>query len=458
MQKINFLPQIKVWSTIEFAPVATSGLIPEVDGILTYDNISNAFKVSIAGDNNTHIWKTILLGDTNEIVQKLTIKDSSNNVGYEGNGDITLYTESTYNASTNRIATMADITSLSTGVSNAKIDNQSFVTDTIANLYSDPSSLYNASTNQLATLGTVSTAIANIGTVVRLRQAYNPADITEASTFAEWLTYCNNISAPSEHSWDYYLHDAEGNWNVKKGDVCIWGNEEYICIDKNNPQLIASWELFGKLNVDTCVISLGGVTGAISVDGSSFYMDSNTLKLHAASDTSLGGIKLGYTDSSYQSNNLTYYTFALDSSDNKGYTSIPVQDGNIEAGLISNTDYTAFMNAQNIGMETYVAMINPSTIGSENYNNVHTVVITHNIGNTNVIVSVYKNLTANGSQKQAVYADEVITDASTIRVSFGTKDAFIGCQDSSYGYSVVIGAAKTITSIPDASIAGISNQ
>ena len=73
------MPQVKVWSTIEFAPVITFGLTQEVNSILTYDDTSNAFKVSVARDNATSIWKTILLCDINEFVQKLTIKDSSNN-------------------------------------------------------------------------------------------------------------------------------------------------------------------------------------------------------------------------------------------------------------------------------------------------------------------------------------------------------------------------------------------
>lgn len=166
MQKINFLPQVKVWNGIEFhGAYVQENPTPAKPGILSYDSSTNSFKVSILTGESQSGWKTIFLSDssTGTLVNKIILQhEEGGTADATLDGNVILYTGSAYNASTNKLATMSDIADISTGIAQVNVDSNSIVTSGIANLYSDPSSLYNASTNQLATLGTVSAAISAI--------------------------------------------------------------------------------------------------------------------------------------------------------------------------------------------------------------------------------------------------------------------------------------------------------
>jgi hypothetical protein len=108
----------------------------------------------------------------------------------------------------------------------------------------------------------------------------------------------------------------------------------------------------------------------------------------------------------------------------------------------------------------YTAAINPTTCGvpDASYSEIHTVRITHNLGTSDVIVSVYKVKinTAERAGRQLVYVDEIISSNNQIDIFFGSPEAFIGCQEKDgnnyLGYVAVIAGSTNATQIPDASI------
>ena len=499
MQKINFLPQVKVWNAVEFG-VRNHWPNPEVEGLMTYDGSLHAFMVTIPGKSNVE-WRRILVtpeGDhdySGKYVKEVYLNNAQNDSSIpfcDGLGNVHIYTQSIYSSS-NKLATMQDVSNaISNVVVEAYIDTTSIVDDSSTiHLYSDPSSLYNASTNQLATIGTVNNIVANIGNVLELRRVYDPSTITFPTTYRQdffgWLAYCNDDASGSP-SWDYYLHDEEEphGWNVEKGDVVIWGNEEYVYIGVNpreqgyDPDNEDNWELFGKLDIDAAVTSFAGATGAIEIDSQSFYMSGQMLKLHPASDNTLGGVTTGYEythkDVSYGEGDSEYSQrygqFGLDMSEdastiNQAFTDIPFQTGHVEAGLLTLRDYTILQNISTNGVFVAATLVDPSSFNTGNYNSIFGVRIQHDFGQAVMQVSVYKNMEPGRDSnnniiidsitKQMVYADEIIAGPNEVRIDFGSSQAFIGCQDSDvtygyYGYTVVMTVPSAYVHIPDSSL------
>ena len=492
MQKINFLPQVKVWNAIEFGPKHTWPLGTNDVGLMTYDpgtDHKDSFKVSMYDGSTNAQWLTVLTsGDNSDYVSQFSIYNDTDQSHIDMTGDVSIRTRSKYipdlnDDKYNPFATIADVSSISqyyvnnASVLDVQMDNISVVDSSIAKLYSDALHPYNASTNPLATMGTVQQAIQDIANVLTLREVYTkPYEAGTQETpntiyeLEDLLIYFNTDgSVGVAHN----LHDASGNWDVERGDVVLFGNEEWVYygpeIGTANyaPQNIANWELFGKLNVDTAVTSFAGKVGAIDIDASSFYMgttaaDSSVLHLYGAAPDKIGGVRTGYQDNSIGGDNPAY-RFQLRISEEqervgKAYTQIPIQDGSSAVpGLISMDDYNTFIDASN-GAKIYKAIINPTTLNVDNttYENMHVVLITHNLGTEDLIVNVYKNLNASATQRQMVYTDEIVNDTSILRIDFGSADAFKGCQEYAnntyYGYTAVFSASTSPISIPDASI------
>lgn len=492
MQKINFLPQVKAWNAIEFGPKHTWTLGTNDVGLMTYDpgtDRKDSFKVSMYDGSTNAQWLTVLTsGDNSDYVSQFSIYNDTDQSHIDMTGDVSIRTRSKYipdvsNDKYNPFATIADIKYFVDNgyVLDVKMDGNSVIDSSIAYLYSDTSHPYDASTNPLATMGTVQQAIQDIANVLTLREVYTkpyeagtqetPNTIYELEDLLAYFNTDGSIGVA------HNLHDASGNWDVERGDVVLFGNEEWVYYEPEigsgedyEPWLISNWELFGKLDVDTTVTSFGGMVGAISIDSSSFYMDSSTLKLYRASDVSLGGILTGFSNEAVTEDEETIaYRFGLEISgtqerNGRTYTEIPVQDGSSAVpGLITMDDYNTFIDASN-GAKIYKAVIDPSTLGltMAQYATTESVTIQHNLGTEDLIVNVYKNDASSAYKRHAVYVDEIITDASTLDIHFGSYAAFIGCQDSSvinnetvyYGYTVVFSATPTPTSIPDASITG----
>lgn len=499
MQKINFLPQVKAWNAIEFGDRRMWSLNPTEYGNMTYDGSVGAFFVSLPGKMGAR-WARVLttVEDASLLderyVRSISIYNMNDNTVITRSGDVSIYTKSPYNDINNPLATMADVSASISGstILGAFMDGVSVVDSSYIQLYSDPNSTYDASSNQLATLDSIRNAIADIGTVLELRRAYDPTDVSEETSqtitsFSDWLNYCDQ-HASSTPSWDYYLHGTDGNWNVKKGNVVIWGNEEYVYIGDPNddPSDIDNWELFGKLSVDTVVTSFGGTTGAILIDSSSFYMggtNSNTLKLQVADASHLGGVMTGFEythrDASLEIGTTTehsqrYGEFGLDVSSlngtHKAYTDIPFQTGHVEAGLLTLNDYKILQSYDSNGAFVAAALIDERSLASvieQAYGTIYRVQINHNFNQAVMQIGVYKNLEygrdgdgnpiLSSISKQMVYTDEIITNRNNVVIDFGSPQAFIGCQDQDanelyYGYTVVMTVPRSYVQIPDASV------
>lgn len=507
MQKINFLPQVKAWNAIEFGARNTWNLAANEVGMMTYDasinttgNGGGTFMVSVPGKTRPRWAALLVTGEDNAsydttYMKSLYLHNKTDNTYITFSGDASVYTQSKYNDSSNPLATMADVQASISGstILGATVDGNSVVDSSIVKLYSDPGSPYNGTNNQLATIGSIVNAIAAIGTVLELRRVYDPNNITvdtpeTITEFSQWLGYCDS-SASGTPSWDYYLHDATTHeWNVKKGNVVIWGNKEYVYTGVNpgeqgyNPSSIDNWELFGTLDINTAVISFGGATGVIGIDASSFYMDNNTLKLQVADTAHLGGVMTGFEythrDASLEigtpsEHSQRYGEFGLDVSSlndtHKAYTDIPFQTGHVEAGLLTLKDYQLLQSYESNGVFVAAALIDAMSLDNvSDYSNVYRVQIAHNFNQAAIQIGVYKNLEygRDGSNnpkvdtigKQMVYADEIITDSSTVRIDFGSPQAFIGCQDSNngtyFGYTVVMTVPHTPVIVSDASVTG----
>lgn len=472
-QRINFLPQVKLWNSAIFQAnrintwhdLSTGDL-----GTITYDDELNKFAVVLEGKSAPE-WKYLLTSDSSD-ASALTSLRLSNGVTYTElnpgpDGVIDLYTGSLYDYNTNRLATMADVQGAVAGASLLGVKMDSSIMDIDSSyvmIYSDPSSRYVDTGgpsadkfNPLATVGTVdaavqlvmsdvSNAIASLGNLFELEAVYDASYISDCSLtdFASLLDHLDD-----NPDW------ASG---YGKGSVLIFGNEEWVLLDSSNPAASGSWELLGSLAApDQYVTSFGGQTGAITLSNS-FFMNDKQLNLETASDTSLGGVMTGHStgleDSSYIFDLKVGGKAVSDAS--RGYVSIPVV-----TGASTDASYGIVPNSLLQGnTQVYTATINPTTcnVGTQ-YSDIHTVHITHNLGTSDVIVSVYKvkTGTAERSGRQLVYVDEIISSANQIDIFFGSPEAFIGCQekdgsDNYLGYVVVIAGSTNATEIPDASI------
>lgn len=458
MQKINFLPQVKLWNAAEFQSRRT-WTNPDL-GSMTYDDSANRFAVALQGESDPK-WMYLLTSDSPTTAAATSLRLMVNASTYQDvptglDGILGVYTASAYNSSTNPLATSADVKAAVAGASllGMKMDSSIVHIDSsYIILKSDASNPYsdrggNENVNPLATVGTVKTAITDalggLGDLFNLQgvyeNPYTPDGGGQITTFEGLLTY---LAGQEPMPFD-----------KKKGTVLIFGKDEYVLLDTTRYSDPIGWEKLGSLNTDTAVISIGGKTGAILL-GDSFYMNENTLSLNTASNVSLGGVKTGHTEGAVDSN--TKYEFALkvggSSEDNagKGYVSIPIvtgADSNASYGLVPNSALSG-------GAHIYTVTLDPSTLsnGGVAYNQIKSVTINHTIGTEDLVINVYK-VRATGAQRsgrQLVYVDEVISGRNSILIDFGSAEAFIGCQDQNdgtyFGYDVVIAASTSAVNL-----------
>ena len=468
-QRINFLPQVKLWNSAIFQAnrintwhdLSTGDL-----GTITYDDELNTFAVVLNGKNNPE-WKYLLTSDTSDASALTSIRlyhDTSYVEKVPGpHGNISLLTGTLYNDSSNVLATMADVSAAidiaqqGVDLRGLKIDGSIMHMDSsYAILISDPSHQYvdlGAKTNPFATVesvnAAVNSAISSLGDLFELEAIYDASYIREhqLTNFASLL--------------DELDDDPEWASGYGKGSVLIFGNEEWVLLDPTNPGASGSWELLGSLAApDQYVTSFATKTGDITISNS-FNMHGNQLNLTPASNSSIGGIILGHTSGLENSNYIFDLRTGATTSGNlqdfaKGYVSIPVV-----TGASTDASYGIVPNSLLQGnTQVYTAAINPTTcnVGTQ-YSDIHTVYITHNLGTSDVIVSVYKLKynTAERPGRQLVYVDEIISSANRVDIFFGSPEAFIGCQekdggDNYLGYVVVIAGSTNATEIPDASI------
>lgn len=459
MQKINFLPQVKLWNSAEFQSRRT-WTNPDL-GSMTYDGSVNRFAVALQGESDPK-WMYLLASDSPTTTAATSLRLMVNASTYQDvaaglDGILNVYTSSAYNSSTNPLATLADVQAAVAGASvlGMKMDSSIVHIDSsFIILKSDASNPYsdkgdNENGNPLATVGTVKTAITaaldGLGDLFNLQGVYENPYTPEGSeqqitTFAGLLTY---LTGQEPKPFD-----------IKKGTVLIFDKVEYVLIDTTHYSDPIGWEKLGSIDTDTAVVSIGGKSGAILL-GDSFYMNENTLNLNAASGTSLGGVKTGHTEGAVDGS--TKYEFALkvggSSEDNagKGYVSIPIvtgADSNASYGLVPNSALSG-------GAHIYTVTLDPSTLsnGVVAYNRIKSVTINHTIGTDDLVISVYK-VRATGNQRsgrQLVYVDEVISGTDSILIDFGSAEAFIGCQDQNdgtyFGYDVVIAASTSAVNL-----------
>lgn len=458
MQKINFLPQVKLWNSAEFQSRRT-WTNPDL-GSMTYDGSVNRFAVALQGESDPK-WMYLLASDSPTTTAATSLRLMVNASTYQDieaglDGILGVYTSSAYNSSTNPLATLVDVQAAVAGASllGMKMDSSIVHIDSsYIILKSDASNPYsdrgdNENGNPLATVGTVKTAITaaldGLGDLFNLQgvyeNPYTPEGGEQITTFEELLTYLTRQKPIP--------------FDIKKGTVLIFDKVEYVLIDTVQYSKPIGWEKLGSIDTDTAVVSIGGKSGAILL-GDSFYMSESTLNLNTASGTSLGGVKTGHTEGVVDSN--TKYEFALkvggSSEDNagKGYVSIPIvtgADSNASYGLVPNS-------ALRGGAHIYTVTLDPSTLsnGVVAYNRIKSVTINHTIGTDDLVINVYK-VRATGNQRsgrQLVYVDEVISGTDSILIDFGSAEAFIGCQDQNdgtyFGYDVVIAASTSAVNL-----------
>lgn len=471
-QRINFLPQVKLWNSAIFQAnrintwhdLSTGDL-----GTITYDDELNTFAVVLNGENNPE-WKYLLTSDSSDASALTSIRlyhDTSYVEKVPGpDGNISLLTGTLYNDSSNVLATMADVSAAidiaqqGVDLRGLKIDGSIMHMDSsYAILISDPSHQYvdlGAKTNPFATVESVTAAVAAINaSISSLGDLFKLEAIYDASFISDPEHPLTNFASLLD-----YLDENQPGWSsdYDKGSVLIFGNEEWVLIDPTSPGASGSWEMLGSLaKPDAYVTLFGGQTGAITISDS-FFMNGKQLNLETASDTSLGGVMTGHSTGLENSN----YIFDLKvggkavSDASRGYVSIPVV-----TGASNDASYGIVPNSLLQGnTQVYTAAINPTTcnVGAQ-YSDIHTVHITHNLGTSDVIVSVYKVKigTAERAGRQLVYVDEIISSANQVDIFFGSPEAFIGCQekdggDNYLGYVVVIAGSTNATQIPDASI------
>ena len=459
MQKINFLPQVKLWNSAEFQSRRT-WTNPDL-GSMTYDGSVNRFAVALQGESDPK-WMYLLASDSPTTTAATSLRLMVNASTYQDvaaglDGILNVYTASAYNSSTNPLATRADVQAAIAGASVLGMKMDSSIVHIDASyiiLKSDASNPYsdrgdNENGNPLATVGTVKTAITaaldGLGDLFNLQGVYENPYTPEGggpqiTTFKDLLTY---LTGQEPLPFD-----------KKKGTVLIFDKVEYVLIDTIRYSDPIGWEKLGSIDTDTAVVSIGGKSGAILL-GDSFYMSESTLNLNTANDTSLGGVKTGHTEGEVDSS--TKYEFALkvggSSEDNagKGYVSIPIvtgADSNASYGLVPNS-------ALRGGAHIYTVTLDPSTLsnGGVAYSQIKSVTINHTIGTDDLVINVYK-VRATGNQRsgrQLVYVDEVISGTDSILIDFGSAEAFIGCQDQNdgtyFGYDVVIAASTSAVNL-----------
>ena len=481
MQKVNFLPQVKLWNAVEFNPrhIWESPSLGE----MTYDgsSYSNKFAVAVQGTNAPH-WEYVLTSQTANEYAATVLRFFQNNNNYtdvstNSLGVITVYTESLYNESTNKIATMADVQGAVAGASllGVKMDSSIlYVDSSYVMMYSDPSNPYHveegvstSAFNPLATINTVDSAIQNalldLGNVFELEGVVTTANggtvngVNLSSGITNFGDVLNELSR---------LHGLSG---MSKGSVIIFNNEEYVLLNDSNPGNLLSWEVLGSIAPNDTVVSLGGQSGTLLISDS-FSMSGTsgkTLTLQPTSSSILGGIKTGHSEGVID--NSTKYNYALNTDTtgndaNKGFVTIPIVTGaNNDAsyGIVSNE------NLQK-SAHIYTVSINPTTCSnlSVTYDNIRSVQINHNIGSDNIAVSVYKIKAGTGQTqsigKQLVYVDEIITSPNALYVDFGSSEAFIGCQDIKnniyLGYIIIITASTNVISLTPTLQANVDPQ
>lgn len=471
MQKINFLPQVKLWNAAEFQSRRT-WTNPDL-GSMTYDGSANRFAVALQGESGPK-WMYLLTSDSSTTAAATSLRLMVNASTYQDvatglDGILNVYTSSAYNGSDNPLATLADVQAAVAGASvlGMKMDSSIVHIDSsYIILKSDASNPYadgSENVNPLATVGTVKTAITaalgGLGDLFNLQGVYKNPYTPEGSeqqitTFAGLLAY---------------LTEQEPiPFDNKKGTVLIFGKDEYVLLDTTRYSDPIGWEKLGSIDTDTAVVSIGGKSGEILL-GDSFYMNESTLNLNTASEASLGGVKTGHTEGAVDSS--TKYEFALkvggSSEDNagKGYVSIPIvtgADSDASYGLVPNSVLTG-------GTHIYTVTLDPSTLSNAGaaYNQIKSVTINHTIGTDDLVISVYK-VRATGNQRsgrQLVYVDEVISGTDSILIDFGSAEAFIGCQDQNdgkyFGYDVVIAASTSAVNLsndPGTTLTPTSNQ
>lgn len=474
MQKLNFLPQVKIWNAAEFQSRKV-WQNPDL-GSFTYDGSANKFAVTLE-DNNIPKWKYLLTSDSSTASAATTLKlkvdtNTYYNIEPDETGMLTVYTMSAYNGISNPMATLADVQSAVAGASilGLKMDSSIIHIDSsYIHLKSDASNPYmdggdgdttgENNVNPLATVATVRNAITNaledLGDLFDLQGVYtNPYTPNQSTTITTFIDLLSYLTAQQPIPF-----------NINKGTVLIFGNDEYVLIDTLNYSTPLGWEKLGSIDTNTAVISIGGESGTILLSDS-FYMNSKTLTLNAASDVSLGGIKTGHTENAV--NHDTRYEFSLRVGDsgndtNRGYVSIPIVTGitdDASYGLVPSSVLAG-------GTHIYTVRLDPSSLFSVglSYNEIKSVRINHNIGTDNLIISVYK-LRATNTQnngRQLIYVDEIIADSSSILIDFGSPEAFIGCQDEKnntyLGYDVIIAASVNAIDITeDVSTSFVLNQ
>lgn len=458
MQKINFLPQVKLWNSAEFQ---SRGVWTNPDlGSMTYDGSANRFAVALQGESGPK-WMYLLTSDSSTTAAATSLRLMVNASTYQDvaaglDGILSVYTASAYNSSTNPLATLVDVQAAVAGASvlGMKMDSSIVHIDSsYIILKSDASNPYadrgdNENGNPLATVGTVKTAITaalgGLGDLFNLQGVYENPYTPESG---EQITTFTGLLA-------YLTKQEQIPFDIKKGTVLIFGKDEYVLLDTTRYSDPIGWEKLGSIDTDTAVISIGGKSGAILLSDS-FYMNESTLNLNIANDTSLGGVKTGHTEGAVDSN--TKYEFALkvggSSEDNagKGYVSIPIvtgADSNASYGLVPNSALSG-------GAHIYTVTLDPSTLsnGGVAYNQIKSVTINHTIGTDDLVISVYK-VRATGAQRsgrQLVYVDEVISGRNSILIDFGSAEAFIGCQDQNdgtyFGYDIVIAASTSAVNL-----------
>ena len=470
MQKINFLPQVKLWNAAEFAsrPIWDTSL---VGGNLTYDANANRFAVTLLNEK-THEpeWRYLLTTDSSVDNGVTGIRLYNGPTAFvdkfaSDNGLIEILVGSPYNDSSNPLATMADVQSAVEGSSILGLNMDSshiHIDASYLHLKSDSSHPYfdggdesGSKVNPLATVGTVeavkdelngaisdiSNAISSLGDLFKLEAVYDASFIEEHPTIINFSELLNYLREQSPNP----LNDYE------KGSVLIFGDEEWVLINDQNPASANSWELLGTISApDAYVTSFGGQTGAITISNS-FFMNGKQLNLETASDTSLGGVMTGHSTGLENSN----YIFDLKvggkavADASRGYVSIPIVTGaagDASYGLVPNT---ALSGSTHI----YTVTLDPSTLSNVGvaYNQIKSVKIDHTIGTDDLVINVYKSRTGTSQRngRQLVYVDEIISGPTSILVDFGSAEAFIGCQDrvnndgDYLGYVVVIAASTS---------------
>lgn len=338
-------------------------------------------------------------------------------------------------------------------VTDVQVNGSTIISNGVANIVtSDPTgNPYDPTDNPLATQGDIEDAITGLSGAMHW---YGEAKDDHTSM----TNYLGVFLDPSTYYVEVSAAKVDDGW--KPGDVIYIGTQEYVCNAESDGTNPATWQKFGD-EQSWGVHSIGGLQGDVLL-GTSFATSSNTINLNPASTTVLGGIKVGNNDSVVTVDDVSVaHTYdvsivanAMDSRSNTAFIQLPYASDSND-GILSSEQYSSIVNGAT-SAHIYKAIINPTTI-TNYYSSTSEVTITHNLGTSDVMVDVYANM-ASGGQRQKVYVDSIVTDASTITVGFGTSEAFMGCQvksdDTYLGYTVVFTATEGL----DASTCTVSGN